>query len=45
MNRFLSSAPIDAAAWGRILVVGFVSYLVIELEKWLRRRRGSEQGI
>ncbi|MBN1134953.1 MAG: cation-transporting P-type ATPase [Anaerolineae bacterium] len=38
MNRFLTSAPIDLAAWGRILAVGLGSYLIIEFEKWLRRR-------
>ena len=38
VNRFLSSAPIDAAAWGRILAVGLIGYLIIECEKWLRRR-------
>ena len=40
-NRFLQSEPIDLAAWGRILLAGLVGYLVIELEKWLRRRATS----
>lgn len=38
MNRFLMTEPIDLAAWGRILLAGFAGYLVIEFEKWLRRR-------
>jgi len=38
MNRFLMTEPIDPAAWGRILLAGFAGYLVIEFEKWLRRR-------
>ena len=38
MNTVLQSAPIDAAAWARIVGVGFVGYLLVELEKWLRRR-------
>jgi Ca2+-transporting ATPase len=41
MNQFLSSAPINLAAWGRIVAVGFIGYLVVELEKWLRRRRNQ----
>jgi Ca2+-transporting ATPase len=41
MNRILYSAPIGIEAWGRILVFGLFSYGVIELEKWLRRRRQS----
>lgn len=39
MNSALSSAPISAAAWGRIIGVGLVGYLMVEAEKWLRRRR------
>ncbi len=41
MNRFLTSAPIDLAAWGRILAAGLIGYLIVELEKWLRRLRGG----
>jgi Ca2+-transporting ATPase len=40
MNRFLSSAPISVDAWVRIVGVGFIGYLAVEVEKWLRRRRG-----
>jgi Ca2+-transporting ATPase len=42
MNRFFSSAPISLAAWGRIVGVGFIGYLVVELEKWMRRRRNNK---
>jgi Ca2+-transporting ATPase len=42
LNQFLSSAPIGPAAWGRIVGVGLVGYLAVELEKWLRRRRGAD---
>ena len=38
MNKILASAPISADAWLRILAVGLVSFLVIEFEKWVRRR-------
>ncbi len=39
MNQLLSSAPIGLAAWGRILAFSLISYLIIEFEKWLRRRQ------
>ncbi len=38
MNTVLQSAPIGAGAWARVVGVGFVGYLLVELEKWLRRR-------
>jgi cation-transporting P-type ATPase F len=41
MNTFLSSAPISMASWGRVVAVGFAGYVVIEIEKWLRRRAES----
>ena len=41
MNRFLMSEPIDLAAWVRILAAGLVGYLIVEFEKWLRRRRAN----
>lgn len=40
MNNLVYSAPIGLADWGRVLAVGVGSYLVVELEKLLRRRRG-----
>jgi len=42
MNTIMQSAPIDAAAWLRIIGVGFVGYLLVEVEKWLRRRYDRE---
>jgi Ca2+-transporting ATPase len=39
MNWLFASAPIDAAFWVRIVAVGIASYLIVELDKWLRRRR------
>jgi Ca2+-transporting ATPase len=38
LNGVFSSAPISLVAWGRILAVSIVAYLVVELEKYLRRR-------
>ncbi len=39
MNRLFQSTPIDAAAWARIFAAGFITYLVVELEKKLRQRQ------
>ena len=36
---FVASAPLTLADWARILAVGLGSYLVVELEKWVRRHR------
>jgi cation-transporting P-type ATPase F len=43
MNRLVHSAPMDATAWLYVVAVGFVAYLVVEFEKWLRVRCGEEQ--
>ncbi|GIV70899.1 cation-transporting P-type ATPase [Caldilinea sp.] len=43
MNAVLSSAPIGLDAWGRILGVAVFGYLLVELEKWLRRRRATHR--
>ncbi len=37
MNRMFQSAPIDLAAWGRILAVSLIAFAVVEGEKWVRR--------
>jgi cation-transporting ATPase F len=36
MNRLFQSAPIDLAAWGRIVAAGIIVFAIIEFEKWLR---------
>jgi cation-transporting ATPase F len=38
MNQLFSTAPIGLKDWGLIVTVGLAGYLIIELEKWLRRR-------
>jgi len=38
MNTLFSSAPIQPSLWLGILVVGLLAYIMIEIEKWLRRR-------
>jgi cation-transporting ATPase F len=40
MNNVFETAPIDLPAWGSILGFGLLVYLVVELEKWLRRCKG-----
>jgi cation-transporting ATPase F len=39
MNRIFISEPIGIETWARIILVGFIGYLVVELEKWINRRR------
>ncbi|MCF6291282.1 MAG: cation-transporting P-type ATPase [Desulfobacterales bacterium] len=38
MNRLFHSAPIDLAAWSRIVAAGLLAYLIVEGEKWLWTR-------
>lgn len=38
MNVLFSSAPIGLEVWLNILALGFATYLIIEIEKWWRRR-------
>lgn len=38
MNRFFHSAPIGWDAWWRILLTAVVVYLIVGLEKWIRRK-------
>jgi len=39
MNRLFHSAPISGSAWLRIVGVGLVVFVAIELKKWLDARR------
>ncbi|HWQ05060.1 MAG TPA: cation-transporting P-type ATPase [Longilinea sp.] len=38
MNRLFGSAPLSAVLWLDLLGVSLVAFVVIEVEKWLRRR-------
>jgi cation-transporting ATPase F len=40
MNTLFSSAPISLALWLDVLAVGVAAFILIEVEKWLRRRQG-----
>ena len=39
MNGLFLTAPTSLADWGRVLGVSLIGYLIVELEKWVRRRR------
>jgi len=45
MNRFFHSAPLDAAAWVRILAVGAAVHALVEIEKWWSRKRTIAESI
>jgi len=38
MNRIFGSAPISLMLWLDVLAIGLVTFIVIEFEKWLRRK-------
>ncbi|WP_214368718.1 cation transporting ATPase C-terminal domain-containing protein [Pseudonocardia sp. H11422] len=37
MNKLFHAAPIDGSAWLRIIAIAAAVYVVVEIEKWLRR--------
>jgi hypothetical protein len=43
VNRTLSSAPLDMEQWVRILLVAAGGYLIVELEKAVRRVVAASQ--
>jgi Ca2+-transporting ATPase len=38
MNTAFGSEPISLQEWGMIISASFIVYIVIEFEKWIRRR-------
>jgi hypothetical protein len=36
-NAMLESGPISSGAWARVVGVGLIGHILVELEKWLRR--------
>jgi len=38
MNRLFHSAPLDTAAWLRVLAVGLLAFAAVGTEKWIRSR-------
>lgn len=47
MNFIMSSAPIGLEDWGRIVAVGLAGYIIVELDKgirrWIAARKGKRQ--
>jgi magnesium-transporting ATPase (P-type) len=41
MNDLFKSAPLPFTLWLDVLAVGLAAYIIIEGEKWLRRRRAA----
>ena len=39
MNQAFGSAPLSLEMWGNVLTFGLAAFLLVELEKWLRRRQ------
>ncbi len=39
LQALFATTALEAAAWGRILVVAAAAFVLVELEKWLLRRR------
>jgi cation-transporting ATPase F len=39
MNTLFNTAPIPLALWLDVLAFGFAAYILVEVEKWLRRRK------
>ena len=44
MNLWFRTAPLPADAWGGILFFGLAVYVILELEKWLARKRRAGAG-
>lgn len=44
MNRWFDTAALDAGTWMQIIVVALVSFLAVELEKWIRFGNGRGAG-
>lgn len=45
MNTVFKSAPVSFEAWGRIIGFAFLTYIIVEVEKWVRRRISAKQNV
>jgi Ca2+-transporting ATPase len=43
MNRLFGSAPLSLVLWLDVLGVGLAAFLLVEIEKWLRRRLAKRE--
>jgi cation-transporting ATPase F len=39
MNSLFLTTPTSLIDWARVLGVSLLGYLIVELEKWIRRRK------
>jgi magnesium-transporting ATPase (P-type) len=44
MNKLFQSAPISALSWLKIVAVGLVVFIAVELKKWLDAPRQNERA-
>ena len=44
MNWMFHGAPISLGAWSRIVASGFLVYLVVGFEKWIRQRASADRS-
>lgn len=44
MQYFFHSAAISADTWARAAVIGLLTFVVVEMEKWLRKRLSNRAG-
>ena len=44
MNAAFHSAPLDGAAWLRVIAVALAASLIVGFEKWVRARAGKSQA-
>jgi len=42
MNRLFGTASMSLMLWLDVLAVSLAGFIVIEVEKWIRRRRAKE---
>ena len=40
MNTLFNSTPISLALWLDVLAIGLAAFILVEVEKWLRRKVG-----
>jgi hypothetical protein len=43
MHTLFGSAPISLVLWVDVLAVSLAAYVVVEVEKWLRRKLGDRK--
>lgn len=45
MNVAFHSAPITAAAWGRVLAIALIVFIIVEIETWIVNRHRRKQPL